>query len=131
MKMAKREIKYGGAMLDQKEIDGVVKVMKNSMVGGGQTQTFEARCAKLLGHKYGVMVNSGSCALLLALRLLDLPKGSEVITPTLTFGTDISGIVLNGYVPVLIDVEPDTYQIDIDKIERMITPKTKAMLIPN
>src|SRR6185295_16592191 len=127
----KREIKYGGAMLDQKEIDAVVNVMKTSMVVGEKTQTFEDRCAKLLGHKYGVMVNSGSSALLLALRLLDLPQGSEVITPTLTFGTDISGIVLNGLVPVLIDVEADTYQIDIDKIEANITPKTKAMLIPN
>ncbi|TWO78650.1 DegT/DnrJ/EryC1/StrS family aminotransferase, partial [Denitratisoma oestradiolicum] len=131
MTIAKRQILYGGAMLDQKEIDAVVNVMKTSMVVGEQTQTFEARCAKLLGHKYGIMVNSGSCALLLALRLCDLPKGSEVITPTLTFGTDISGIVLNGLVPVLVDVEPDTYQIDIDKIERNITPKTRAMLIPN
>lgn len=131
MKIAKREIRYGGAMLDQKEIDAVVKVMQTSMVVGEQTQTFEARCAKLLGHKYGIMVNSGSSALMVAMRLLNLPKGSEVITPTLTFGTDISSIVLAGYVPAFVDVELDTYQIDIDKIERMITPKTKAMLIPN
>ncbi len=131
MKIAKREIRYGGAMLDQKEIDAVVNVMKTSMVTGHHTRSFERRCAELLGHKYGVMVNSGSCALVLAIRLADLPKGSEVITPTLTFGTDISGIVLNGLIPVLVDVEKDTYQIDIDKIERNITPKTRAMLIPN
>lgn len=131
MTITKREIRYGGAMLDQKEIDAVVNVMNTSMVVGHHTRTFEKRCAELLGHKYGIMVNSGSCALLLALRLANLPKGSEVITPTLTFGTDISSIVLNGLVPVLIDVEKDTYQIDIDKIERNITPKTRAMLIPN
>ncbi|HSB95187.1 MAG TPA: DegT/DnrJ/EryC1/StrS aminotransferase family protein [Spongiibacteraceae bacterium] len=131
MKLAKREIKYGGAMLDQREIDAVVKVMQTSMVVGEQTQTFETRCAKLLGHKHGIMVNSGSSALMVAMRLLNLPKGSEVITPTLTFGTDISSIVLAGYVPAFVDVELDTYQIDIDKIERMITPKTKAMLVPN
>jgi CDP-6-deoxy-D-xylo-4-hexulose-3-dehydrase len=131
MRIPKREIRYGGAMLDQKEIDAVVNVMKTSMVVGEQVQTFETRCAKLLGHKYGIMVNSGSSALMVAMRLLNLPKGSEVITPTLTFGTDISSIVLAGYVPAFVDVEPDTYQIDIDKIERMITPKTKAMLIPN
>ena len=77
------------------------------------------------------MVNSGSSALLLAIRLLDLPPGSEIITPTLTFGTDISSIVMNGHVPVLIDVEPDTYQINIDRIEENITPQTKAMLIPS
>lgn len=131
MRIPAREIRYGGAMLDQKEIDAVVNVMQTSMVVGEQVQSFERRCAKLLGKKYGVMVNSGSSALMLALRLLDLPQDSEVITPTLTFGTDISSIVLSGHVPVLVDVEPDTYQIDIDKIERNITPKTRAMLIPN
>ena len=131
MKLAKREIRYGGAMLDQREVDAVVKVMQTSMVVGEQVTTFEKRCANLLGKEYGVMVNSGSSALLLAIRLLDLPPGSEIITPTLTFGTDISSIVMNGHVPVLIDVEPDTYQINIDRIEENITPQTKAMLIPS
>lgn len=129
--MEKREIRYGGAMLDQKEIDAVVNVMETSMVVGEQTETFERRAARLLGHEYGVMVNSGSSALMLAIRLLDLPEGSEIITPTLTFGTDISSIVHNRCVPVLIDVEPNSYQIDIDRIEKNITDKTKAMLIPN
>lgn len=131
MRLPRREVRYGGAMLDEKEIDAVVKVMRTSMVVGEQVQSFESRCARLLGKEYGVMVNSGSSALLLAIRLLDLPPGSEIITPTLTFGTDISSIVLSGHIPVLVDVELDTYQIDIDKIERNITPETRAMLIPN
>ena len=131
MRLPPRQIRYGGAMLDQKEIDAVVRVMQTGMSVGAQVQTFEKRAAALLGKDYGVMVNSGSSALLLAVRLLELPPGSEIITPTLTFGTDISSIVLNGHVPVLIDVEPDTYQIDIDRIEANITPLTKAMLIPN
>ena len=131
MRLPPRQIRYGGAMLDQKEIDAVVGVMQTGMSVGAQVQTFEKRAAALLGKDYGVMVNSGSSALLLAVRLLELPPGSEIITPTLTFGTDISSIVLNGHVPVLIDVEPDTYQIDIDRIEANITPLTKAMLIPN
>ncbi|MEQ9396010.1 DegT/DnrJ/EryC1/StrS family aminotransferase [Haliea sp.] len=131
MRLPPREIRYGGAMLDQKEIDAVVKVMETSMVVAGQTSTFESRCARLLGKEYGVMVNSGSSALLLAVRLLDLPPGSEILTPTLTFGTDISSIVHNGHIPVLVDVEPDTYQINIDRIEPLITANTKAMLVPN
>ena len=131
MRLPPRQIRYGGAMLDQKEIDAVVRVMQTGMSVGAQVQTFEKRAAALLGKEHGVMVNSGSSALLLAVRLLELPPGSEIITPTLTFGTDISSIVLNGHVPVLIDVEPDTYQIDIDRIEANITPLTKAMLIPN
>ena len=131
MPIPARVIRYGGAMLDQKEIDAVVKVMQAGMSIGEQVQTFEKRCAELLGHKYGVMVNSGSSALMLAMRMLNAPKGSEVITPVLTFSTDIASIVHAGYVPAFVDVIADTYQVDLDKIERMITPKTKAILIPN
>ncbi len=131
MTLARRDIRYGGAMLDQKEIDAVVNVMKTGMSVGRQVQTFEKRCAEVLGHKYGVMVNSGSSALMLAMRMLGLPKGSEIITPVLTFSTDVASIVHAGYVPAFVDVELDTYQIDLDRIERMITPKTKAMLVPN
>jgi CDP-6-deoxy-D-xylo-4-hexulose-3-dehydrase len=118
-------------MIDEKEIEAVAQVMRTSMIVGEQVQTFEARVAKLMGHRYGVMVNSGSSALLLAMRLLNLPKGSEVITPVLTFSTDVASIVHAGYVPVFVDVGLDDYQINIDQIERMIGPKTKALLVPN
>jgi CDP-6-deoxy-D-xylo-4-hexulose-3-dehydrase len=133
MALAKRVIRYGGAMLDQREIDAVVGVMQApyGMVVGHQVQSFEQRVAELMGHKYGVMVNSGSSALMLAMRMLRAPKGSEVITPVLTFSTDVASIVHAGYVPVLVDVEVDTYQVDLDKLERMIGPQTKAVLVPN
>lgn len=126
-----RKVLYGGAMLDQKEIDAVVGVMQTSMAVGKQVRTFEKRCAEVMGHKYGVMVNSGSSALMLAMRMLNLPRGSEIITPVLTFSTDVASIVHAGYVPVFVDVELDTYQIDIKLIERMIGPNTRAMLVPN
>jgi CDP-6-deoxy-D-xylo-4-hexulose-3-dehydrase len=120
-------------MLDRKEIDAVVNVMEmpHGMVVGPRVGEFEKRGAAVLGHKYGVMVNSGSSALMLAMRMLNAPKGSEVVTPTLTFSTDVASIVHAGYVPVLCDVVLDTYQIDLDKLERMIGPKTKAILVPN
>lgn len=126
-----RRIRYGGAMLDEREIEAVTRVMRTGMIIGEQVQTFEKRVASLLGHRYGIMVNSGSSALTLAMRLLNLPKGSEVITPVLTFSTDVAAIVHVGCVPVFIDVVLDTYQIDLQKVERMITPKTKAILVPN
>ncbi|MFM7785286.1 MAG: DegT/DnrJ/EryC1/StrS family aminotransferase, partial [Gammaproteobacteria bacterium] len=66
MKIPPRQIRYGGAMLDQKEIDAVVNVMQTGMSVGAQVQSFEKRAAALLGKKYGVMGNSGSSALLLA-----------------------------------------------------------------
>ncbi len=131
MPREQRVIRYGGAMLDQKEIDAVVNVMQTSMSVGEKVMAFEQQCSKLLGKKYGVMVNSGSSALMLAMRLINLPRGSEVITPVLTFSTDIASIVHAGYIPAFVDVELDTYQIDIDRIERMITPNTRAMLVPN
>jgi CDP-6-deoxy-D-xylo-4-hexulose-3-dehydrase len=126
-----RRIRYGGAMIDEREIEAVTKVMRTGMIIGEQVQTFEKRVAALLGHRYGIMVNSGSSALTLAMRLLALPKGSEVITPVLTFSTDVASIVHAGYVPVFVDVVLDTYQADLDKIERLISPKTKAILVPN
>src|ERR1043166_5272304 len=69
-----RRIRYGGAMIDEREIEAVNKVMRTGMIIGEQVQTFEKRVAALLGHKYGVMVNSGSSALMLAMRLMDLPR---------------------------------------------------------
>ncbi len=127
----RRKIEYGGAMIDQKEIDAVVKVMQTGMAVGENVRSFEKRCAELMGHKYGVMVNSGSSALMLAMHLINLPKGSEVLTPVLTFSTDVASIIHAGYVPVFLEVELDTYQVDVTKIEKMIGPKTKAMLVPN
>ena len=77
------------------------------------------------------MCNSGSSALYLAVELLDLPKGSEVITSPVTFSTDIAPLVRAGLVPVFVDVESDTFNVDVDEIEEMITPKTRAILMPN
>ncbi len=77
------------------------------------------------------MVNSGSSANYLAIELLELPEGGEVITPVLTFATTVAPLVKNKLVPVFIDVEPGTYNIDVNKIEAAITKKTVAMMIPS
>lgn len=126
-----RRIRYGGAMIDEKEIEAVTNVMRTGMIVGENVRTFEARVAELLGHKYGIMVNSGSSALLLAMRLMDLPPKSEIITPVLTFSTDVSSIVHAGHVPVFVDVMLDSYQINLDLLESAMSPRVKAILIPN
>ena len=77
------------------------------------------------------MVNSGSSALILAFKVMNFKKGSEIITPCLNFGTAVSSIMLSDCVPVLVDCEVDTLQIDINKIESRITKNTKAILVPN
>lgn len=131
--MNKKRIFYAQAVYNNAEINAVVKVLKNpTKIGGGlAVKEFENKIAKLFGKKYGIMVNSGSSANLIALEVLNLPKGSEIITPVLTFGTTLSPIIQKGLVPVFVDVKPGTYIIDIDKIESMITLKTKALMIPS
>ena len=124
-------IEYSGAVIGEGEIEAVNRVLRKGIQPGECVGEFEARCAALLGKRHGVMVNSGSSALMIALRLLDAPPGSEVLTSVLTFGTDVSSIVFAGYVPVFVDCELDSYQIDIDAIERNLSDKTVALLVPD
>ena len=124
-------VPYGMAVHGQDEIDAVVNCLKTSTQMGKHVCEMERRVADLYDKKHGIMVNSGSSANYLAIELLKLPTGSEVITPVLTFGTTVAPLVKNGLVPIFIDVEPGTYNIDAAKIEAMITPNTKAMMIPN
>jgi CDP-4-dehydro-6-deoxyglucose reductase, E1 len=129
---ARRRLPDPGAVHDEREIDAVVEVLRGSNLAlGEQVADFERRVADLLAKRHGVMVNSGSSALRLAVDLLDLAAGDEVITPVLTFATDVAPLVQSRIVPAFVDVEPDTYQIDVNGIEEMIGPRTRAILAPN
>jgi len=125
------KIPYGKNVYDDKEIKAVVKTLKNSTQMGRSVNVFEKKISKLFAKKFGLMVNSGSSALTLALKVMDFKKNSEIITPCLNFGTPVSAIVLNNLKPIFVDCEIETLQIDIKKIEEKITTKTKALLIPN
>lgn len=124
-------VPYGKAVYGEKEIDAVMQVLRSSTQMGKHVRRMEERVAALYAKKYGIMVNSGSSALYLAADLMDFEPGSEIITPTLTFSTTVAPIVKKGWVPAFVDVEEGTYNIDVTKVEEMITPKTKAMIIPN
>lgn len=124
-------VPYGLSVHGQEEIDAVVQVLQGNTALGDKTKEFEAKIAAMFGKKYGVMVNSGSSANLLAFELLNLPKGTEIITPILTFATTVAPIIQKGLVPVFVDVEPDTYLINIDEVEKAITSKTGALMIPS
>ena len=127
-----REIAKPGALHDEREIEAVVEVLRTSTLDlGPKIEEMEQRTAELLAKRHGVMVNSGSSALRLAIDLLHLEPGDEIITSVLCFSTDIAPMVQSGIVPVFVDVDPETYQIDVDAIEPMIGPRTKAMLVPN
>ncbi|WP_043841742.1 DegT/DnrJ/EryC1/StrS family aminotransferase [Amycolatopsis taiwanensis] len=125
---------YARSVHDEAEINAVLEVLRGGPLAlkiGKHVAEMERRVAELYGKRLGLMCNSGSSAIYLAVELLDLPKGAEVITSPLTFSTDVSPIVRAGLVPVFVDVEPDTYNVDVTKIEEMITEKTGALLIPN
>lgn len=124
-------VPYGKAVWGDAERKAVMHVLNTSTQMGKHVQEMEQRVAKLFEKKHGIMVNSGSSANYLAIEVLDLPKGSEVITPALTFSTTVAPLVKNGLVPVFVDVAVDTFCIDVEQVEAMITKNTSAMMIPN
>lgn len=124
-------VNYGQTVHGEEEIAAVVEVLRNSTQMGRNVRAMEAGVAALFDKPHGVMVNSGSSANYLAIELLGLPPGSEVITPALTFATTVAPIVRNGLVPAFVDAAEGTYNIDVDAIEAMITPNTRAMMIPS
>src|SRR5689334_672102 len=129
-----RRIDYAGSVHDEREIEAVVAVLRGGPTAlriGRNVREMEKRVAELFGKQRGVMCNSGSSALYLAIEVLDLEPGDEIITSPVTFSTDIAPMVRKGLVPVFVDVTPDTFQIDVDAIEPMIGPRTKAILAPN
>jgi len=131
MKNKKSFISYGKNVYDEIEINAVLKTLKKGTQMGRSVNLFEKKIAPLFAKKYGLMVNSGSSALTLCLKVMDFKKNSEIITPCLNFGTAVSSIMLSNLKPIFVDCEIETLQIDTNKIEEKITKKTKALLIPN
>ncbi len=129
-----KKIYYGKAVYDSKEINAVIKVLKNeslSLVDGKSVKKLEKTVSKLFGKKYGLMVNSGSSANLLGLASFDFKKGSEVITPNLTFSTTVAPIYQLGLIPHFIGVEKNKFVADPSQIKKCINKKTVAIMIPN
>src|SRR6266513_121942 len=128
-----RRIDYAGSVHGEREVQAVVEVLRGGATAlrlGRNVRAMEARVAALFGKQRGVMCNSGSSALYLAVEVLDLAPGDEIITSAVTFSTDIAPMVRKGIVPAYVDVTPDTFQIDVDGIEEMIGARTKAILAP-
>jgi len=124
-------VPYGSTVHGEEEIDAVINVLKTTTQMSKNVREFESKVAAKYSKDYGIMVNSGSSALYLSIESLNLPKGSEVITPALTFGTTVASIVNNKLVPVFVDVKPDTYCIDETQIESKITKNTSAIVAPD
>jgi CDP-6-deoxy-D-xylo-4-hexulose-3-dehydrase len=124
-------VPYGCTVHGEEEIAAVTHVLRTSTQMGKHVTEMETGVAAKFDKKYGVMVNSGSSANYLAIEIANLPPKSEVITPVLTFSTTVAPIVKSDLIPAFVDVEPGTYNIDANQVEAMITPQTRAMMIPN
>tara|TARA_B100000953_G_scaffold262283_1_gene228461 strand:- start:3473 stop:4669 length:1197 start_codon:yes stop_codon:yes gene_type:complete len=129
-----KKIYYGKAVYDSKEINAVINVLRNqslSLIDGKNVKILEKTVSSIFGKKYGLMVNSGSSANLLALASFNFKKGSEIITPNLTFSTTVAPIYQLGLIPHFIGVEKNKFVADPSHIEKCINKKTVALIIPN
>lgn len=120
---------FGKPKITKKEINEVVKTIQSGWLGTGpKTHTFEEQVKKFIGCKYAVALNSCTAGLHLALDVIGVKEGDEVITTPLTFPSTVNVIIHHHATPVFVDVEKNTGNIDIDLIEKNITPKTKAII---
>lgn len=115
--------------ITQAEIDAVAEVMRSGWLGlGAVTERFEKALAEYFGAAHVVCLNSGTAALHLALRLLDLQPDDEVIVPAITFVSTAHAVGYSGARPVFADVEKDTLCLSVDDVRRKITPRTRAII---
>ena len=107
----------------------VLEVMRSgSYILGANNKELESEMCSYLGCKHAVALNSGTDALHLALRALDIGEGDEVISTAFTFVATSESIGIVGAKPVFVDIDPDTFNLDATKIEEAITPRTKAII---
>jgi len=118
-------------LIGEKEFEYVQECLKTGWIssGGKFIKEFEEKFAAYIGMKYGIAVDNGTNALILAVRVLDLPSGSEVVMPTFTIISCALACIYNNLKPVLVDCEPDTWNMDVNQIEEKITNKTKAIMV--
>ncbi len=116
-------------IIGDEEIENVVEVLKSGMIAQGpKVEEFEEEFAEWVGADYGIAVNSGTAALHVALLSCGIGEGDEVITSPFTFIASGNSIVYTGAKPVFADIDLETYTIDPDSIEDLITENTKAIL---
>lgn len=119
-----------GSKVGKEEIANVTEVLESQWMGfGKKVNLFEDRFAARLGLEHFAMVDSGSNALYMAVTLLDLPPGSDVIVPAFTWVSCAQAVILAGHNPIFCDVELDTLNVNRDTVEQAITEKTRAIMV--
>tara|TARA_B110000008_G_C16970320_1_gene563652 strand:- start:24 stop:1229 length:1206 start_codon:yes stop_codon:yes gene_type:complete len=124
-------VPYGSTVHGQEEIEAVVDVLNTTTQMSKNVSLFEEKIAGSFEKSKAVMVNSGSSALYILIEALNLPKGSEVITPALTFATTVGCLVKNDLIPHFVDVGLNSYCIDVEKLDAAINENTSAIIAPD
>lgn len=120
---------YGRQSIDDKDIEAVVELLKGDFLTTGPTVSeFENKVAEFVGARYGVAVSNGTAALHMACHAAGIGPEDEVLVPAITFAASSNCVLYCGGTPVFVDIDPKTYNIDINKIEEKITEKTKAII---
>ena len=115
--------------IDEDEIRSVVETLRSGwLTTGMKVKRFEEDFARYLGSSHAIAVNSCTAALHLALEAVGIEEGDEVIVPTMTFTASAEVVLYLKAKPVLVDCLPDTFNIDPDRLQRAITPRTKAII---
>jgi len=115
--------------ITEDEIQAVVETLRSGwLTTGAKARQFEEDFARYIGCPHAVAVNSGTAALHLALDAVGVKEGDEVIVPTMTFAATAEVVLYLKAKPVLVDCQPDTLNLDPNQIEKVLTPKTKAII---
>lgn len=122
-------LSYGRQCIDDNDIEAVTKILKGDfLTTGPSVKAFEEKVAEYVGAKYAVAVSNGTAALHAACFAAGIKEGDEVIVTPITFAASSNCVLYCGGKPVFVDVDPKTYNIDVNKIEEKITEKTKAII---
>lgn len=124
-----KHIPWANPIFDSKELSQIKKSFKRQRFTMGENvKNFEKQFSKIWNSKYSIAVSNGTVALDIALRALSIKKGDEVIVPAVSYISTASSISYQGATPVFIDICPNLFSIDPDKIQKAITKKTKAII---
>jgi perosamine synthetase len=116
--------------IDQSDVQAVLDALSSGRLAlGPYALEFERQMASYVGVKHAVAVSSGTAALHLIVKALEIGPGDEVLVPSFTFAASVNVCLFEGAVPVFVDIEPDTFTMDPEDLERKITARTKAIMV--